>query len=139
MSVSDPLIVQNQFDIIQNLQMFPILQTSFLPQTFFATYYSKTALLAILNRKDSIFRKLHIALKYYFQYCRCYICFQIVSTHRRLTEHIKNKHKENCPYKCELYLIKYNLCVVTSMAGIKFVRAVLHMFVLFLFFLPPMS
>ena len=34
----------DQFGIIQNLQTFPIPQTSFLVETFFAASYSKTAL-----------------------------------------------------------------------------------------------
>ena len=38
------LIIKSQFGIIQNLQMSPIPQTSFLVGTFFATSYSKTAL-----------------------------------------------------------------------------------------------
>ena len=38
------MLVYDQFGIIQNLQMFPIAQTSFLVGTFFATSYSKTAL-----------------------------------------------------------------------------------------------
>ena len=32
---------------------------------------------------------------------KCPHCDKIVSTQRRLTEHIKNKHMENCPYKCD--------------------------------------
>ena len=132
MSISDPLNQLGSIWYYSKPSDVPYSPNQFLAVDFFSTSYRKTSLLAILNRKDSIFRKLHIALKYYFKYCKCYICFQIVST-LRLTEHIKNKHKENCPYKCELYLIKYNLCVVTSMAGIKFVRAVLHMFVLDVF------
>ena len=44
MSLSDPLIIKDQFGIIQNLHMSPIPQTNFLVETFFATSYSKTAL-----------------------------------------------------------------------------------------------
>ena len=42
--MSDPLIIQDQFGIIQNLQASPIPQTRFLLWTFFAVSYSKTAL-----------------------------------------------------------------------------------------------
>ena len=38
------MLIQEQFGIIQNLQMSPIPQTSFLVGTFYATSYSKTAL-----------------------------------------------------------------------------------------------
>ena len=38
------MLIQDQFGIIQNLQTFPIPQTSFLVGTFFAASYSKTAL-----------------------------------------------------------------------------------------------
>ena len=39
-----PLIVRDQIDIIQNLQMSPISQTSFFDVTLFAASYSKAAL-----------------------------------------------------------------------------------------------
>ena len=39
-----PLIINDQFGIIQNLHMFPIPQTSFWLGLFFAISYSKTAL-----------------------------------------------------------------------------------------------
>ena len=42
--MSDPLIIKDQFGIIQNLHMFPIPQPSFLVGTLFAASYSKTAL-----------------------------------------------------------------------------------------------
>ena len=42
--MSDPLIIKDQFGIIQNLHMNPIPQTSFLFGTLFAASYSKTAL-----------------------------------------------------------------------------------------------
>ena len=38
------MLIWDQFVIIQNLQMSTILQTVFLPLTFFAAFYSKTAL-----------------------------------------------------------------------------------------------
>ena len=44
-----PSIIQDQFGIIQNLQGSPIPQTSFLPWTFFAVSYSKTALACSLG------------------------------------------------------------------------------------------
>ena len=49
MSMSDPLeIIYDQFGNIQNFQLSPIPQTSFLDGTFFAASYSKTALELIL-------------------------------------------------------------------------------------------
>ena len=42
--MSDPLIIKDQFGIIQNLHMFPIPQTSFLVGTLFAASYRKTAI-----------------------------------------------------------------------------------------------
>lgn len=33
---------------------------------------------------------------------QCPHCEKIVSTARRLTEHIKNKHMDNLPYKCDM-------------------------------------
>ena len=36
MSMRDPQIIEDQFGIIQNLQIYPIPQTSFLVGTFFA-------------------------------------------------------------------------------------------------------
>ena len=44
MSMSDPLIIYDQFGIIQNHQTSPIPRTSFLPWPFFAISYSKSAL-----------------------------------------------------------------------------------------------
>ena len=44
--MSDPLIIYDQVGIIQNLKALPIPQTSFLVGTFFAIYYSKTALVS---------------------------------------------------------------------------------------------
>ena len=42
------MLISDQFGIIQSLQMFPIPQTSFLVGTFFAAFYSKTALVYVL-------------------------------------------------------------------------------------------
>ena len=44
LSPSDFLIIQDQFHTVQNLQKFPILQTSNWSGTFFAVSYSKPAL-----------------------------------------------------------------------------------------------
>ena len=44
MSMRTPLIIKDQFGIIQNLHMSPTPQTSFLVGTFFPASYSKTAL-----------------------------------------------------------------------------------------------
>ena len=50
MSMSDPLeIIYGQFGNIQNFQMSPIPQTSFLDGTFFAASHSKTALELIVE------------------------------------------------------------------------------------------
>ena len=48
-----PLIIKDQFCIIQNLHMSPIPQTSFLVGTFFAASCSKTALVPISNHSVS--------------------------------------------------------------------------------------
>ena len=45
------MLIYDQFGIIQNLQMAPIPQTSFLVWTFFAVSYSKPALDFVLLTK----------------------------------------------------------------------------------------
>ena len=47
-----PLIIKYQSDIIQNLQMSPFPQISFLVGTFFAASYSKTALDVLKHHKS---------------------------------------------------------------------------------------
>ena len=46
--------LKDQFDTIQNLQGSPIPQTSFLPWTFFAIFYSNTALILAIFRDSFI-------------------------------------------------------------------------------------
>ena len=46
--MSDPHNHKDQFRIVQNLQMSPIPQTSFLVGAFFAVSYSKTALIILI-------------------------------------------------------------------------------------------
>ena len=55
---------------------------------------------------------------------QCPHCDKIVSTHRRLTEHIKNKHMENCPYKCDschrsygtMTSLRFRFCVLNFLS-----------------------
>ena len=63
MSMSDPLVIKDQFGIIQGLHMSPIPQTSFLVGTFFAASYSKTALVRAYCLGTYIFIFFHQVLK----------------------------------------------------------------------------
>ena len=54
-----PLIIQDQFGIIQNLQTSPISQISFLVGTFFVTSYSKIAVIFKTELINSKFVKKH--------------------------------------------------------------------------------
>ena len=64
------MLIQDQFGIIQNLQVSPISQTSFLVGTFFAVSYSKWALeIKIFGfgsriQDMAVWNKLNIELKY---------------------------------------------------------------------------
>ena len=54
----------NSFDIIQNLQASPILQTSFLPWTFFAISYSKAALILFFLFEEA--RQISCSFRFWF-------------------------------------------------------------------------
>ena len=63
------MLIWDQFVIIQNLQMSPIYQTSFLVGTFFATSNSKTALV-VESKKAWRFRHIFVAFSKYTNFNR---------------------------------------------------------------------
>ena len=73
-----PLIIKDQFGIIQNLHMSPIPQTSFLVGTFFATSYNKTALEVLFQ---PVIYKV-VTFLYFETTCLVFLYIQLIHSHK---------------------------------------------------------